>query len=206
MEILSILVFLGNHCTCRDRWFSHLVDLHFPVEIRILEIRLSLFWNSVRNAHIHSSGRQHSVDLTKHLLWVRAWAISTENRVKGSLVYDTVKHSIFELETPDIHLFVLGWMKILHSILGHFSLYRSVICLITVIEMSTFVMWLYPSSYISSDIPTISYNLTWIASSYVKNLKRWGDILSHSIFNAWVSLIPIKWFWVSMQMSTIPYL
>ena len=99
-----------------------------------------------------------------------------------------------------------SYYKLLTSIclnakFGHFSLYISCICLITVKEISMFVMCWYPSSYISSLSPTYlnSISLTWVPTPDVQNLKCGLNVLCNNILNATVPLIPIKWFFVPIN-------
>lgn len=96
----------------------------------------------------------------------------------------------------------------LHLKFGPLSLYFSCIALVTTWEISILVIFWYPSSNISSDIPfkyqyinhaiSEEKGFTWISSTNIQDLALWRDILCDNVLDTWVSLIPIEWFWVTM--------
>ena len=164
MEVLLILGIISHDpSTCAYCGFWHFFPWYFPIPASALKIWFAILRKPVWNAYVSSCWTQDSIYFIQHSLYVCCSSITT----LIILMSYTVKESNVALSKTTSKLpvsnsiFITSIVKTknyskAHLTSGQFSLHRSIICLITVSEISMFVELMYPSLYISSVSPIIS--------------------------------------------------
>jgi len=77
---------------------------HSPGEITLLEVLQSRVLDTVRHTDVHSVVAEHAVNLTEHLVGVRAGTVTAENGVESSLINDSLKGAVIVVHAADVHL------------------------------------------------------------------------------------------------------
>lgn len=107
MEVLFVLLLVGDHGGGRDGRLGHHVVQHGPVVLLLVEVRHARLLDAVRNADVDSVWRQNAVDFVQSLLRVRAAAVAAEDGVEGALVDDRVEGAVLEVaHVAHVHLLV----------------------------------------------------------------------------------------------------
>ena len=77
--------------------FGHFVAHHFPLEIFLIEMIVTICWDTVSYANINSIWTEETIDLIEHGIAVGARVVSAKYGIKASLVNHNIEFTVFKI-------------------------------------------------------------------------------------------------------------
>lgn len=182
MNIRRLFLVRSDRNRWGDRWLSDLLHFHTPLVLWLLKVRQTEFRLSIGNCHINSIFTQHSMDLWNHFISIGSWILSTLNKPNFTRTESMVALSTTVSKDASGKSMALTSMSRYLKVSG-LSLYFYFMALMHTLEISMLVIWVYPSSNISSlslEFPEPTFKILWFLSIWVVStslspLKRWNQ-------------------------------
>jgi hypothetical protein len=180
VHVRSLLLVRSNRNRRSDGWLGHLLHLHTPLVLRLLQVAQSELRLPVRHSHVYSVLAQHTVDFGNHLGAIGCGVFSALDSLSVTKMESMVALSMTASKEASGKSMARASMSRYLKVSG-FSLYFSFMALTQTLEMSMFVICVYPSSNISSlsrELPAPTFRILWPLSTWVvmislRPLKRW---------------------------------
>ncbi len=180
VHIRCLFLISSNRNGRSDGRLRYLLNFNTPLILWLLKIAQSELRLPIRNYHINSIMAQNSMDLRDHFICISIRIFPTldnlnHTKTESKVALSTIASKDASGKSIDLTS-ICKYLKV-----SPFSLYFSFIAFIQTFEISIFVIFLYPSSYIYSlrrEFPAPTFRILLDLSICVvmislRLLKRW---------------------------------